>query len=208
MKFQRILKKLFQEIHDALGTNTIKDCFLTDVDFRHESFIYKAIECLCSFINSEKSAKPWCYQEHFDFFIHPKKNESLSLKNHRFNRVFDCCLHILHHLDDIKLYLDTYSNILHDIAIIDRSFLDMEILKPIFCSAALIGIHYTRPYLSLLLDTETTYDTFKIAMFPCVYNDFLLVDKTKLLQADEKVISFVTNKRFEDSLPKKFARVC
>ena len=62
MMFQRKLKFVFQEIHDALGHNAIKDCFLTDVDFRHESFIYKAIACLCSFINKEKSAKPWCYQ--------------------------------------------------------------------------------------------------------------------------------------------------
>ena len=43
-------------------------------------------------------------------------------------------------------------------------------------------------------------------MFPLVYNDFLLVDKTKLLQADKKVLSFVRNKRFEDSLPKKCLR--
>ena len=87
MMFQKQLKLLFQEIHDALGNNSVKECFLTDVDFRHESFIYKAIECLCSFINKEKSAKPWCYQQHFDVFIQPKKNESLSLKDHRFNRL-------------------------------------------------------------------------------------------------------------------------
>ena len=197
--------QVFQEIHDAFGTNTIKDCFIADIDFRHESFIYKAIACLCSFINHEKSAKPWCYQEHFDLFIAPNKNESLSLKDHRFNRVFDCCLHILHHLDDIKLYLDTYSNILNDIAIIDRSFLDMEILKPIFCAAALVGIHFTRPYLSLLLDTETTYNTL-LEKFPMVYNDFLHSNRDNLLQADEKVVNFVSLEKFEKSLPKKCLR--
>ena len=205
MMFQRKVKAVFQEIHDAFGTNAIKDCFITEVDFRHESFIYKAIGCLCSFINSEYSAKPWNCQQHFDVFIHPKKNESLSLKDHRFNRVFDCCLHILHHLDDIKLYLDTFSNILNGIAIIDRGFLDMEILKPIFCAAALIGIHFTRPYLSLLLDTDTKYDTL-IETFPLIYNDLLAADKDKLLQTDVKVINFVNQKKFENSLPKKCLR--
>ena len=29
----RKVKQVWQEIHDAFGTNTIKDCFITDVDF-------------------------------------------------------------------------------------------------------------------------------------------------------------------------------
>ena len=59
----------------------------------------------------------------------------------RFNRVFDCCANILFHLDNIGLYLDTYSNILNGIAILDRRFLDMQMLEPIFCLAALVNIH-------------------------------------------------------------------
>ena len=54
-------------------------------------------------------------------------------------------------LDDIKLYLDKFSNILNNIAILDRSFLDMKFLKPIFCATALIGLHVTGPYFALLL---------------------------------------------------------
>ena len=124
MMFQRKVKAVFQEIHDAFGT--IKKCFVTEVDFRVESFICKAIGCLCSFINSDYSAKPWNRQQHFDVTISSKKNESSSLKDHRFNRPFDCCLHILHHLDNIKLHLDMYRNILNGIAILDRTFLDTE----------------------------------------------------------------------------------
>ena len=81
----------------------------------------------------------------------------MKLKDHRFNRAFDCCINILYDLDDIKLYLDKHSNILNSVAILDRSFLDMELLKPIFCSTVLIGIHFTTPYLALL-DTTTTYE--------------------------------------------------
>ena len=206
MMFQRKGKAVFQESHDAFGTNTIKDCFVTEVDFRHESFIYKAIGCLCSFVNSDYSAKPWNRQQHFDVFISPKKNEPLSRKDNRFDRVFDCCLHILHHLDDIKLYLDTYNNVLNGIAIIDRGFLDMEVLKPFFCAAALIGIHYTRPYLALLLNTDTKYDTL-IETFPIIYEDFMSTDIDRLLQADTKVVNFVNEKKFQSSLPKECLRV-
>ena len=90
--FQRKVKAVWHEIHDAFGTNSIKDCFITDVDFRNESFICKALACLSSFINKDFSSKSWNCQEHFDAFISPKKNELLSLKDHRFNRIFECCL--------------------------------------------------------------------------------------------------------------------
>ena len=77
MMFQRKVKAVWQEIHDTFGTNSIKDCFITDIDFRNESFICKALACLSSFINKDFSSKPWNRQEHFDAFISPKKNESL-----------------------------------------------------------------------------------------------------------------------------------
>ena len=146
MMFQRKVKDVWQEIHDAFGTSTIKDCSITDIDFRNESLIYKAITCLTSFINNEYSLKPWNRQQYFDAFISPKKNESISVKDHRFNRIFDCCIHILYHVDDIKLYLDTFQNIMNGIAILDITFLDMELLKPIFCATALVRTNFTCPF--------------------------------------------------------------
>ena len=62
-------------------------------------------------------------------------------------------------LDDIKLYLDKFSNILNNIAILDRSFLDMKFLKPIFCATALIGLHVTGPYFALLLSKQNKKQT-------------------------------------------------
>ena len=205
MMFQRKVKAVWQEIHDAFGTNSIKDCFITDVDFRNESFICKALACLSSFINKDFSSKPWNRQEHFDAFISPHKNESLSLKDHRFNRIFECCLRVLHHLDDIKLYLDTYQNILNGVAILDRTFLDMELLKPIFCATALIGIHFTSPYLSLLLDTKTTYETL-ITSFPIIYQDLSNVNTELMLQTEQRVINFIDDEKFKRSLPNNSLR--
>ena len=63
MMFQRKVKDFYQAIHDSIGNNKIKDCFLVDIDFRNESFIYKAIQCLTSFINRDFSAKPWNRQK-------------------------------------------------------------------------------------------------------------------------------------------------
>lgn len=36
MMFQRKVKQVWQEMHDAVGTNTIKDCFIIDEDFQNE----------------------------------------------------------------------------------------------------------------------------------------------------------------------------
>ena len=201
MMFQRKVKDVFQEIHDTIGTNAIKDCFLVDVDFRNESFIFKAIHCLIALISSDYSSKPWNRQSHFDSFIQPKKNESISLKDHRFNRLFDCCLSVLYHFEDIKSYLDTFSNIINGIAILDRSFLDMELLQPIFCAVSLIGVHFARPYLSLLLDTETTFDTLREA-FPIFYSDLKETECILFMQTKEQVCTFVSPKKFRTSLPK------
>ena len=207
MMFQRKVKDVWQEIHDAFGTSTIKDCSITDIDFRNESLIYKAITCLTSFINNEYSLKPWNRQQHFDAFISPKKNESISVKDHRFNRIFDCCIHILYHVDDIKLYLDTFQNILNGIAILDRTFLDMGLLKPIFCATALVEMHFTRPFLSLLLDTECNYETLMRA-FPMFYHDLqeTSVEPTMMLQAENRVVTFIEDKKFKKSLPKDYLK--
>ena len=75
----------------------------------------------------------------------------------------------------------------------------MKVLKPIFCSKALIGIHFTRPYLALLLDTTTTYETLLTA-FPIVYNNLADNVSEKLIQADDK--------RFKLILPKKCLHEC
>ena len=63
---------------------------------------------------------------------------SISLKDHRFNRLNDCALSVLYHLDDIDSYLETFTSITNGIAILDRGFLDIEILKPIFTAIALL----------------------------------------------------------------------
>ena len=72
--------------------------------------------------------------------------------------MFDCTLTVLYHLDDIGQFLDKFGNIMNDITILDRSFIDMELFKPVFCATALICIHIGRLFLSVLLDTETNYE--------------------------------------------------
>ena len=104
MMMQRKIVEAFREIHDALGAKAINDCFLVNVEFRSQTLIEKAMHCLSSLINKENSAKPWNRNELFEVFIDPKKNESISLKDHRFNRLMDCAIAVLYHIDDINSF--------------------------------------------------------------------------------------------------------
>lgn len=201
MMYQGKMKEIFQLIHDKLGHEKIKDGFLVDIDFKSESFIIKAIKCLTSFINSDFSSKPWNRQKQFDKFIHPKVNESISLKDHRFNRLFECCYSLVHHIDDIKLYLDKFGNVLNNLSILDRNFLDMELLQPIFCATSLVGLHITGPFMKLLMNNGTTYSVL-LEKFPILFKELSEIKPENLL-TNEQVFKFVDNDTYQESLPKE-----
>ena len=100
---------------------------------------------------------------------------SLSLKDHRFNRLQDCATAVLHHMEDISQYLLKYPNITNGIAILDRNFVDMEILKPILATITLLGIHITRPFQYLLTDPETSKYSILIVAFKKLYENLTMI---------------------------------
>ena len=199
MMFQGKIKGLCQDIHNSLGNKKIVESFLVDVDFKNESFVIKSIKCLSNFINQDYSAKPWNRSNHFASFIAPKKNKSLSLKDHRFNRLSECALMLLFHLDDISNYLGKYVNIVNGISILDRTFVEMEVLKPIYAAIALLGIHILKPYYFLLMDPHTNYSTL-LKVFPQLYQELLTVAPSAMLMR-EQCSHFVNNELFIKALP-------
>ena len=108
-------------MHDSLGNQKINECFLVDIEFKNQSFIIKSLNCLLNFINQNNSSKPWNRCGHFEAFVKPKKNKSLSLKDHRFNHLAECAMAALHHIDDIAAYLEEYDHIINGITILDCS---------------------------------------------------------------------------------------
>ena len=200
MMMQRKVKEVFRVLHDTIGADKLKQCFLSDVDFANDDFITKAIHCLSNFINRDHSAKPWNYHSHFNSFISPRENKSVTLKDHRFNRLFVCCEGLTYHLDDIAGYLDMYRNIVNGITILDRSFVEMPILKPIFCAVALIGTHITKPFQALVIDCDTKFSTLSEA-FPKLYDELVKIDPRELCQTSEQVFKFVTEEMFLSGVP-------
>ena len=77
----------------------------------------------------------------------------------------------------------------------------MELFKPVFCATALIGIHIGRPFLSLLLDTETNYDA-PLDAFPKLHLNLTDTEISKYSQFESVVCDFVNQDHFKKSLPK------
>ena len=197
MMFDSKLRELCKHIHDGIGGEKLSKCFLVDVDFRRESFPIKAIKCLSNFVCRDFSAKPWNYSTHFGEFIDPKENVTLSLKDSRFNRLSECCSRLLYLIDDIDAYLEKFSDILNNVAIIDRSFVKMEILKPIFAAMTLLGHHITKPFHSLLMSKDTTY-TVLLSSFDTLYKELTTLNASQLLTTDQ-VFRFIPEKLFLES---------
>ena len=196
------IKELCQQIHDGIGKKRIKDCFMVDIDFHHESFVIKAIKCMTNFINRDCSSKPWNRYEHFTEFIRPKNNLSISLKDHRFNRLNDCALTVLYHLDDISAYLEKYEGVSNSISILDRTFVDMDILKPIFNAIALFGIHVSRPFHMYIMDKNTNYSSL-CKTYPKLFEELVQVDPIDMMQPKIHVFKFISQDLFIRSLPQQ-----
>ena len=99
MMFQRKVKDVYQSIHDAIRYNRIKDYFVIDVDFKIESYTYKALWCLVTSLSSlgiDKSTLKVLY-------IQGKMK-------------LESCYSPVYHSDNIKYYLEIF-----------RSFFDMEV---------------------------------------------------------------------------------
>ena len=131
MMMQHKGKQLFQVIHDKIGNNEINKCFTSMLISKVNLFHSKPLD-----VSHPSLIETFLQNRGIDknilmpLSIH--KNESLSLKDRRFNRIFKCCYCLVHHMDDIKPYLEKFSSAFNGLSTIDRSFLNMEVLK-FFC---------------------------------------------------------------------------
>ena len=105
----------------------------------------------------------------------------------------------MYHLDDIADYLNANSTIINDIAILDRSFIEMELLNPIYGAIALLGLHITRLFHTLLIDPSTTYSTLMVP-FKTLSKDLTEIQAKNFLTTDQ-VAYFVTKIIYEKSKP-------
>ena len=89
----------------------------------------------------------------------------------------------LYHIDDIAAYLEEYKHIINGITILDRSFVEMEVLNPIYTAISMLGIHVLKPFHELLIHPETNCTTL-LKSFPMLYSELTSIEPEKLLNID------------------------
>ena len=104
----------------------------------------------------------------------------------------------LYHIEDIATYLEEYEHIINEITILDHSLVEMEVLKPIYTTTSMLGIHILKPFHELLIHPETKYTTL-LKAFPKLYSELISIEPEKLMKID-RVFKFVTEKMFKDCL--------
>ena len=77
----------------------------------------------------------------------------------------------------------------------------MEIIKPIFCATALMGVYIISPLMAILLDTNTKYSTV-MSVFQKLNKDMITLKPHHFLQTSECVVSVVPTKVFKQASPK------
>ena len=103
----------------------------------------------------------------------------------------------MYHLNDIADYLNVNSTIINDIAILDRSFIEIKLLKPFYGAIPLPGLYITRPFHTLLIDPSTKYSTLMVS-FKRLYKDLTEIP-AKNFQATNQVTYFATKDIYEKS---------
>ena len=89
----------------------------------------------------------------------------------------------LYHIDDIAAYLEEYKHIINGITILDRSFVEMEVLNLIYTAISMLGIHVLKPFHELLIHPETNCTTL-LKSFPMLYSELTSIKPEKLLKID------------------------
>ena len=92
-----------------------------------------------------------------------------------------------------------FSRIINGITILDRNFLEMEAVKPIYAAIGLAGLHILRPFHKLIIDRESTYGTLMVA-FPKLNNELLTFSPADMISLSQ-VFKFAADTHFNDALP-------
>ena len=198
LMFNRVLTKEWSEIENTIGRNKIYSSFLVNATTNHASVTEQALDCTTRLINHDFDHKSWNKAKDFDEHISPKKNKSVSLKDERFNRLTLTCAVTIFHFDDVGSFLTKYEHITNQLACIVRCFHDLDFLKVLYVTGALIGLHLTEPFLSLTTSAKTDYAKLIPAMKQ-LYTDLLETDVEQLLNVHTPAFSFISNERFQHS---------
>lgn len=120
---------------------------------------------------------------------------SVSLKGERFNRLTLTCAITVYHLVDVEEFLRKSEHVTNQLACTVRCFVDLDFLKVLYITGALISLYLIEPFLALTMSTTTTYSML-IPSFKQLYEDLKNTDPVALLDVNNPAFRFVSKERF------------
>uniref|UniRef100_A0A0L8FLC5 Uncharacterized protein n=1 Tax=Octopus bimaculoides TaxID=37653 RepID=A0A0L8FLC5_OCTBM len=179
----------WSDIENAIRRHKIYSSFLVNVTSSSSWVTEQARDCMTRLINHDFDHKSWTKAGEFHKHIQPRVSKSVALKNERFNHLTLTCAIALYHLDDVASYLVKYDHLTNQMACIVRCFIDLETLNVLYCTGALIGLHFVEPFFSLTTSTNTTYSK---------PEDLSTMDSNRLLNVHSPALGFVSSRRFQE----------
>ena len=133
--FNRVTTKTWNDVEN----DKIYSSFLVNATSYTLTVTEQSLNCISRLISREFDHEPWNTAKEFDLFIAPKKIKSVRMRDERFNRLTLLHAITLYHLKDVDRYLTKFEHVTNQLGCIVQCFLDINFLKALYCTGALIG---------------------------------------------------------------------
>lgn len=152
--------------------------------------VIQVLDCWMRLTSIRWQSKPWNRYENFTEFAKRKgiKNVGHMIHANRFGEFEERCAGGVYLIETWMAWLQTFSDVHNQLSCYLRSVLSiMDMFKFLWAGAALIGIHITAPFMSMLLDHRVTPRKL-LVILPQLYDD-LKAYSFSLVQIEECGIS-------------------
>ena len=157
-----------------------------EMNLEDKLIVIQVLDCWMRLTSIRWQSKPWNKYENFTEFAERKgiKNVGHMIHANRFGEFEERCAGGVYLIETWMAWLQTFSDVRNQLSCYLRSVMSiMDMCKFLWAGAALIGIHITAPFMSMLLDHRVTPRKL-LVILPQLYDD-LKAYSLSLVQIDE-----------------------
>ena len=146
-----------------------------EMNVEDKLIVIQVLDCWMRLTSIRWQSRPWNRYSDFTEFAERRgiKNVGHMMHSNRFGEFEERCAGGVYLSETWKEWLSTFVDVRNQLACYLRSILSiMDMCKFLWTGAALIGLHVTAPFMSMLLDHKVTPLTL-LEVLPQLYNDLL-----------------------------------
>ena len=157
-----------------------------ELDMEDKSLIKQILECYLRLTADRWQARSWNRYDAYSKFCkdQDKRNMGQELHGNRFGDLEKCCAIGIYSIQTWIDFINIHTEVRNDLAVFLRDTQHLsEMCTLLWLGPALVGVHLTEPYLSLLIDHNATHSDL-LEIFPKLYRE-LLDSPSRAMQLDE-----------------------